>query len=626
MSNIHMKYGITDFVYPNEEAIKNPNDVRHISIQNNSISVVKSEKTEMNLSLDGFYTLIDGSEKNQIILNPYIGNDKTPYIVDRISLPNNTTFLAMLCEYKDVYDDNSIDWCFTNLIDSDNYVHDNIQNIDINYSINVIKGGYKKSLHYDDEIGHLWIGTTAGILQWDGKKMKLQNKFNSKINLLNVIDIDIDTNDNVWMITDDIDNENVITYYNTPLDTVRQFVINRSDIIDSQIKKIKIFSTSILVAITSKDLIILNYKDDKYEVKNKKSGYNFDFTSLIDICNFNNIIYFCDQKILYFYNMSTNSIDSIDLQLPTSENIQCLKVINDKAYIGTNENFIIYNIINNTINLYNTLNSIIYENEVMQIEHIFKNNINKLYLLQKNHVSVYNILNNEFEMVSNEINILENPIYHICPLIDSYEYIYFYGDYNYGDTADKSGLLKIKMINDSIIESVPESNKSNELIFIYPNLYNTLYSIDQPIYLLFSKLTFKDDIRSNIDILFKNNYIKDKNIDIYDYIHNCNIEILDYNINGNYFYMYKLTFDKSFLPSSEYDMTISNSIRSVDNSNLYDSYNLKFYTQNVSPIDGWNTIEKLMVLNSNEKNYLKDIYIRNKSNKEVTINFLFGKK
>lgn len=633
MSNIHLKYGISDFMYPNEEAIKNPNDIRHISIKNNSVSVVKAEKTEMELSLDNFYTLVDSTEERQIELNSYDDTKNlTPYFVDKIYLPDDTTFLAMLCEYKND-ENNLIDWCYANSIDNEIYKHDIPQDINIFHYINIIKGGYKNPLHYDEPIGHLWMGTSFGLLKWDGISMKLLNKYNSDLNIFNIIDIDVDTNDDVWMITNDQNFENIITYYNTSSNTFKQFTIDKNQLISSQIIKIKIFSTNTLLAITSNDFIILDYKNNTYKIINKRMGYNFLYLPLLDICYDNNMIYLCDNEVIYSYNMSTDIMSRINLNIFYDDSILTIKALDDKLYIGTHKFFIIYDIADNTFEKYNILNSNMFENVVNKIEILHNDNIAKLYLLHESHITIYDISNNEFIQILNSVNTDENEISNIYPvMIDNDEILYYYGIHALqidNNLSYKYSLFKIKMIDSSQKEFVPEDNKYNEIIFIYPNNHDHLYSIDQPIYLMFSKLTKINDIIDNINIMHKKIYIRDKNIEEYNYSDNCNVEqwneILGMS-NTDYFYAYKLTFNKSFLPSSDYNIFINKDILAFDNSELIDDYSIDFSTQNIAPVDDWSSIEKLMILNSNEKNYLKNIYIRNINRDNVLIHCLFGKK
>ena len=507
------------------------------------------------------------------------------------------------------------------------------QDINIYHHINIIKGGYKNPLHYDEPIGHLWMGTSFGLLKWDGISMKLLNKYNSDLNIFNIIDIDVDTNDDVWMITNDQIFENIITYYNTSSNTFKQFTIDKNQLISSQIIKIKIFSTNILLAITSNDFIILDYKNNTYKIINKRMGYNLFYLPLLDICYDNNMIYLCDNEMIYSYNMSTDIMNRINLNIFYDDSILTIKALDDKLYIGTHEFFIIYDIADNTFEKYNILNSNMFENVVNKIEILHNDNIAKLYLLHESHITIYDISNNEFIQILNSVNTDENEISNIYPvMIDNDEILYYYGIHALqidNNLSYKYSLFKIKMIDSSQKEFVPEDNKYNEIIFIYPNNHDHLYSIDQPIYLMFSKLTKINDIIDNINIMHKKIYIRDKNIEEYNYSDNCNVEqwneILGMS-NTDYFYAYKLTFNKSFLPSSDYNIFINKDILAFDNSELIDDYSIDFSTQNIAPVDDWSSIEKLMILNSNEKNYLKNIYIRNINRDNVLIHCLFGKK
>jgi hypothetical protein len=77
--------------------------------------------------------------------------------------------------------------------------------------------------------------------------------------------------------------------------------------------------------------------------------------------------------------------------------------------------------------------------------------------------------------------------------------------------------------------------------------------------------------------------------------------------------------------ASPYNIKLAMGSTSEDSSYLSNGLNVGFYTENIEPILGWNSLGKMLVLTGTNNNYTNNIYLRNTLNVTASITGLVGK-
>lgn len=608
------QFGLNKFSTSISQCPFNPDSVKAIVFQRNNLAVVNGPSTEMELVLSDFFSIINTASKFSFTI-PGSTSSSIPYEIYKIDNDiQNIKLLAILPSYGTVSNVNEfIEW--TPNIDNGVLYDEPIISpnpeygisFDIN-KINCIEFGWGCNISYTGGTGPLWIGTDGGLLKWDNTDMKLWNTLNSQSPSDFISSITVDSYNNLW-----IGSSKGLSKFNESTGFSQLYNSKNSSLLSDKINDIKLLSVDKIVVGTDMGMSIFNFNLNTWE--------SFDIYNTPQLL-YNNInkLAVKDSKILlgttggvFMYDSSTLSWNSTPFNSTNTpgwnapDDVKALAVNDTNVYVGTTNGLVIFPLTGGTAQTILAGLTGLVSNNITSLK-IVKYGLNEeLYIGHDDGISVFDITNEQWIFTANSSDYSQ--LVNIRDIIP---------DFLSGSTGGKtiffgntSGLNKIFTIGPTF-SVVPESNKSTNLLMVYPNTPG-LYPSLQPLYFLFSKPMNPASFESKV-------IFKDELTSSSCNTHGATVSGLWTWSNDNRV----ASFSSSLLKATPYSLRINFGSTAQDSSYLKENFYLKYYTENIVPEGGWLPLGKLMILTGTNDKFLPRIYLRNPQNFDVTLSVLEG--
>lgn len=485
-------------------------------------------------------------------------------------------------------------------------------------------GGY---IRYDNEgVGSMYAATNGGLLKWNGQNSILWNTLNSSLATDYLNCLEVDSSNNIW-----IGSNNGILQFNESGTTlsIKQLYTTSNSLLGSNIvNDIKKYSTDQIAVATDAGLSIFNTGGTAF------STYNIYNSPLLRHNKINTLTVSSEPYIfvgttggVYVFNPSQNIWNSHPLNSSTvngwtaPNNIQSITSLNGILYVGTTGGLVVIpysGMTGATAPLVGVTGSVIlagvsgpYSDNFRSLR-ISSYEGNQLYVGHGDDgISVYNIDDDQWWFAQGA----SGPITSVLPDsqsgISGSQTLYF---------SNNLGISKY-LTNTLDLSSVPDSTTNTDLLFSIPR-YGTssgnylldtsqLYSTEQPIYFLFSK-----DVGGSGSSFESFMTLK------------TGIGGTGSTVSGAW------SWDSTgkigiFTPTelskaSGYNLLVAIGATAVDGTYLTQGMNVGFYTENISPENGWNILGKILILSGSADHPIDSIYLRNTSSMDITVTALIG--
>ena len=619
-------FGLNKFANYFSACPANPDAVRVITIQKNNLAVTNGALTELELQLTGFYVTVSSASKMSFTL-PGNSNAAVPLIVHDLGLTgSNIKFLALYPQFGTAgstvgVSNEYVEWTNHSSLDSGTLLdaspvgpsYSTSSGLNVN-NINSIEFAWGKNMSYTGGTGPLWMGTDGGLLKWDGTDMKLWNTLNSNSSSDIIRSIAVDTNSNIWLASN-----NGISYFNEISGFSKFYNEDNSTILSNNVNDIKILSSTKIVAATELGMSIFNMSLNTWESFDMYTTPELSDNNIKKISILDNKIFLGTDSGVFLYDTSTLTWNSTPFNSNNTpgwtapDSVTSVASKGTYAYIGTTAGLIILPFSGGTAQTIMAGASGPISSNITSLRCVTYGANDKLYVGHDNGISVLDITSNVWEFTTNSsiytgfLNGVNDLIPDFLSGSTSGQTIFF--GTSAGNTAS-SGLYKVHTTG-ATYSIVPESTKSVNLLLTYPNTNSGLCASKQPIYFCFSKPMNISGFESST-VLSKN--LSGSSDVVYgNWTWSANNQTAKFTPSPY-----------SLEKSSPYNLTITSGPKSTDNSYLKERLNLGFYTENISPELGWNTLGKLMILSGTNDHYIQSIYLRNPHNFDVTINALIG--
>lgn len=640
MSLPKQSIGLTNFSTSISKCPPNPDAIHAIVFTKcDNLSVVNGAKTEIQISLTDFFIPVKDAAKTSFTL---LGkkDDGSPFTISKLDLggvssDDTSKFITLFPQFGKGASGNSLylEWATEDAIEKGTLlVTDPIEqggNVSFSFfQINRMEfsnGGY---LDYDGTgTGCIYAATNGGLLKWDGSHMTLWNTQNSNSTTDFISSIAIDSSNTVWIASND-----GIMQFNENSTSVnfKHFGAPPSQ----NILDIELFSPNLGVAGTDKGLYVFTrdgFVNETYNIYNSPL-LKHNYISKIAVSDDNMIfagttggVYALDYSAKKWCKYPLNSSFINGWSGPSS--VTSLASYNKNLYVGTTGGIVVipYVGITGATSSYagitaSYLSSPLSDNiSSLRVAAYGVNN----YELYVGHgmsggVSIYNFGSSTWNF-QDEISSIIEPVTDILP-----NYLSQTGNKTLflGSTGD-TGIVKM-LTGTTEFDNVPSSEDSIDILVTIPaggsfsgNMIDNskLYSIEQPVHIVFSR---------SMDTLitgesFQSFFSLKKNIDGSGATVSGNWSVQ----NDGRLAIY--TPSSSLDRASGYRMSLAKGSKPSDGSYLSSSFDVGFYTEDIVPETGWNTMGKMLTLSGSDTHYVKNIYLRNPQFMDVNVIALIGK-
>jgi hypothetical protein len=613
-------FGLNKFKTSVSQCPENPDAIKAIVVQSNNLAVVDGANTELELILSDFFMTIDYAEKRTINL-PGTSGQVVPYSIYELTNPGNIKFMALLTDFSGTTSSTNqyIEWTTKKSIDEGNLY--NLPTVgpsssvgislDIN-KINSLEFGWGSNISFLGGTGPLWLGTDGGILKWDGTDMTLWNTFNSEIQSDYVNSIVVDDNNNIWIGTN-----KGLSYFNedTGFSSFKNY--DNSDLLSDQINDLKLLSTNKIVIGTDEGMSIYNFEDDIWESFDIFSVPEMYYNQINQIeVNSTNIflgttggVFMYDYVGLSWNSSPFNSTNTLGWTGP--DNVTSLATYGSNLYVGTTGGLIILPFEGGTAQTIMSGATGPISSNIQSLRSVTYRTSHELYVGHDDGISIYNIDTDTWGFTANSINYSGlTGINDIIP------------DFLSGSTSGKTiftgsdeNFIKT-FTTGPTFGSIPETNKSTNLLMVYPDNATELYPSEQPIYFMFSKSMNPASFQGKAIL---------KYIGTTD----CTQSLISgATVTGSWTWSNNNKVAKftpaSLVKASQYNLKVYPGSTASDSSYLKGNFNLNFYTENKESEEGWTPMGKLMILSGADSHYLSGLYLRNPQSFSVNVTVLLG--
>ncbi len=645
--------GLTNFKGSISKCPPNPNAIRAIVFTKcDNLSVVNGANTEIQISLTSFFVPVQGAARTSFNLPGATAN--LPYNLYQldlggVDLDGGVKFIALFPNYgtgNTATSNQYVQWTNLNSID-EGVLFDQAPlgpsgSTSTSFSINQINqlefswGGY---LTYNSPgEGYLYAATNGGLLRWDGNDMALWNTLNSQspsdyISCLavNSSEVLVGSNEGVSVFT-----ESQGFYKNYTVG---------NGLPSNNVLDIEMLSTGYVLASTDKGFSIfdtLGTTFTNYNIYNSpllKHNYIPKITASDDL-----EIFAGTTGGVYMLNYTANSWKKYPLNSSTvtgwsaPDSVTCVGEYNGNLYVGTTGGLVIvpYAGITGSVSPYPGVTATTvtsgptgpYSNyfSSLRIE-----DYNGAYQLFAGHGddgvsgssgwSIYDIDSDTWFYQDDDAALAGGPITDVLP------------DYLSGSTGPhtlfigntaNSGIWNT-ITDTGDISQVPGTGDNANLLLSFPkglsgygNYYvdtSMLYGSTQPLYFVFSK-DMTGGATSGIS--FENFFQM-----------NTGIAGAGSTVTGSWVWDATGTWG-TFTPDSlekaqGYNFTVAQGSTAADGTFLKEGLNVGYYTENISPVLGWNNLGKMLTLSGTDGSYTSSIYLRNPQSSTVNFIALIGR-
>jgi hypothetical protein len=653
--------GLTTFDKRLPTCPPNPNSIRSIIFQKNNLSVVSGATTEIDISLLSLFIPVNSAARTtfnilgkipQQPLNIYkldlAGQDLNEEIKFLCLLPDygngSTPSLSVACGGSTVTQVSAsekeyIEWAFIDdieagqLYDAPNIGASATTSFDV-AKINKMEfswGGYVSATGSN---GKMWVGTDGGLIKYDGTNSYLWNTLNSNSSSDFIYALDVDPNNFVWTgsnfgLSKFSEDTGFMTNWNT----------SNSSILSNNVNYVKLFGVNKIAIATDSGLSIFD-KD--------RAWTNFTIYNTPELKQNNISVLSTDSDYLflgttggvYVYNFTTNDWNSSPFGTGTTGwtaplSVTALASSDNMLYVGTTAGLVIINYVGGTAtSIYSGLSGPAsdYYKSLRVVN-------NLLYAGHDDGLSIYDTATDTWTLAidSSDYSYLASGIADVLPDTISGSGVIFMG----GETGD-AGLARFST-GPTAFSLVPEADKVTNLLMSFPlnptstpnelppgvfggnwqtvlnNVTNIegsqLYPANQEMYFIFSK-----DMTGTGGTSSFQNFV---NVSL-------GLTGSTATVTGSW------SWDSTgrlgtFVPGTAlekaqgYNLTVSNGATASDNSYVKESLNVGFYTENIVPILGWNSLGKMLIHTGTENYLTQGLYLRNPQSTGVNVTTLIGR-
>ena len=636
MSAPKQTVGLTNFFGSFSKCPPNPDAVKAIVFTDDNLAVTNGSKTDLQISLANFFILVDNASMLNFTVEPLI-DSTVPYTLTKLDLSSiggtsdSAKFIGLLPNYgtgTSTVSANSmyLEWAIADSIESNNLKisSDKIsvnENTSLNFDkINKLAFSLGSHLNYSNiGSGEFFAATDGGLLKWDGNKLKLYNTLNTNSSTDYINTINIDSNNIIWLGT----NQGLYNFSHTT-EAFNELTKINDSLFSKNVHDIKIENGKLFIA-TDKGLSI---SDSIGEIVNNFTIYNsplFKHGNISSLTIKSSVAFAGTTGGVYIFDSTINKWNKFPLNSTTvngwtaSNSINSIESDAFNLYIGTSNGLVIlphigltgatsYPVQGLTATTIAAGGSGPYESSIQSL----KLDSNTLYVGHNtNAVSIMDTANNNW-IYAKQISLLNGAKVNDI-LVDSLSGTFYSGN-------NISGLVKIL---GATYSNVPGVENSTDILLSIPGATTTpngsyildsssLYSINQPLLIIFSKGMTGTNINSYIT-LSKGLTGESNNIQWSSSFSDQNYKIMN------------ITATASFTRSAGYNLSLAVGCTSADNSYVSDGLNIGFYTENIEPVDGWNVMGKIMFLSGSDIKNTESIYLRNPQTTGVNIVALIGK-
>ena len=626
MSLPKQQIGLTNFSGSVNCCPPNPDAIRAIVFSRDNLAVVNGATTEIQIPLDKFFIPVEEAARTSFTIPGTI--DGIPYVLDKLDLAGvqdtlgQVKFIGLFPQYGTGASANSmnIEWTTAKSIEQGELYTTpplpSLSNSNLEYwNVNKLSFSWGGSLNKSTGVtGKLYAATNGGLIEWDGSKTKLWNTLNTQIPTDYINSLVVDNDNTIWLAT----NIGVIKYQPT------QNGVFTTTPYNEYTNDIKLVSNDGFVAATNNGLSVF-YKDlsliGNYNVYNSPL-LKHNVIKTVEVSD-ELFIFAGTTGGIYVFDSNTMKWNPKPLNSSTvqgwtcSDEILSLAFYNSTLYVGTSNGLVYfpYSGITGSVTPFPGVNASVITNTDGPLSNNFSSlKIRRygddfnLYVAHGGTASGISVMN----MSSGDWWFTESntfPVNDIMPdfLSDSYQKIYI-GSHELG--------LQMWDTNSMILENVPGENSPSNLLLTIPSFATGLCSTAQPMTFLFSK---------PMEVLGLSNspYTIESFAELRKGL--TGGELINGEWNWDSTQRLATYTPESLSKASPYNLTISLGSVALDGSYLEDGLKFSFYTENISPVLGWNPIGKILTLSGSNTNHIDNIYLRNTETSGINIISLIGR-
>jgi hypothetical protein len=639
--------GLSTFAGSISKCPPNPNAIRAIVFTKcDNLSVVNGAATEIQISLTPFFIPIGQAARTTFTVPAKPANN-LPYDIYKLDLAGidvdgGVKFIALFPQYGTTASGNQLylEWAPENGIEEGVLFTGAPEapgattSFDF-FQVNGLQFGWGGNLSYSGGTGPVYAATNGGLLRWDGSTMKLWNTLNSASPTDFMSSLAVDSSNNLWIGS----NSGVITFNEVDGGSFGNYLASATGLPSNTINDIKLFPVNMVAAATDSGLSLFDTKGITFQNYNIYNSPLLKHNNLVKLEVSDDLIVFVGTTGgVYFFNTTNSAWGNYPLNSSTvagwiaPNSVQSLASYSGTLYVGTTGGLVEIpytgitgatfspgSVSGTTIlsGLTGPTSSNFTSLRVEEYGDIY------LYAGHGNNtgaISVFNITTDSWDYSLGVPGLSGGDIQDVLP------------DYLSGATSGMtlftgnnvdSGIYKIFTGNSSY-DTVPGAgNNCNLLLSVPKGMTSGAYSVDssqlystaQSLYFLFSK-DMTGGATSGISF---ENFVEVLN----------GVNGIGATLAGTWTWdsTGKIAeFQTTFQKAQGYNMRIAQGSTAADNSYLVEGMNVGFYTENISPVLGWNTLGKMLVFSGTDTNLVESIYLRNPQSTDINVIALIGGK
>ncbi len=650
----------------------NPNAIRSIIFSRDNLSVVNGASTEIQISLLPLFIPVSNAARTSISLPASIPNiPLTLYKLDLAGLDLNeeVKFLGLLptygasaaatsslCSGATVTGSTTefIEWAFIDDIEKGQLYDQTplgpIGNTSFDISvINKFDFSWGGWVNATGASGSMWIATDGGLLKWDGAEMKLWNTLNSNSSTDYINTLSVDSYNNVWVGTDN----GIARFFEKEGFSQKWNTLN-SPILSNNVTSLKVLPSNKIAIGTDSGLSIFDKNANTWKNFNSYNTAQLHHNLIKSISSENSYIFTGTTGGVYVYDSSTNLWNSSPFNSNTPgwtapNSVQCLESYGGNIYAGTTNGLVVVPYMGGTATTILSGATGPASNYYMSIRLVNKGGDYRLYIGHDNAYSVYSITSNSWisSSTSTSYPYLGSGVKDILPdyLSPAADETLFLGSlepteglarifagggsgasgasgpgFSYVPESDKlTNILLTIPLNPSCTPLAPPVTSPGQWKELLNNTTNVdasqLYANHQPLYFLFSK-----DMRGATGAV---NFINRVTV-------SSGLEGSSDVVSGAWTAnqtgkLFVFTPNAPLDKAAPYNLKVTQGATAGDGSNVKEKINVGFYTENISPVLGWNVLGKILIHSGADNKYTQGLYLRNPQVTGVNITTLIGR-
>ena len=636
--------GLTNFTGSFSACPPNPNAIRAITFTKcSNLSVVNGATTEIQIDLSSFYVPVKNAGRASFTI-PAKSSQMVPYVINKMDFGGLDTngqvkYIAIFPQYGTGASANSyyLEWASNASIETGELydlpvVGPGGESSFKFFNISQLAFSYGGSLdYYGGGTGSIYAATTGGLLKWDGTSATLFNTLNSNSTTDFLSSIAVDTNNYVWLGTD-----SGVVRFNEKGGFSTVFTTSNTSLPSNYINCLKLFGVNQGVVGTDNGLSI--FDTAKVSLTASYDIYNspllrHNYITCVEGSS-DPYIFAGTTGGVYVLNPTTSKWNKFPLNSSSvtgwtaPDEIQSVASCNGNLYIGTTGGLVILPYaaaVGATISpIPGVTASVVlgggtgpYSSNFCSLRVENCSGSNRLYAGHDNGgVSILKIDTNDWYYVGQIDGLSGSNILDVLP-----DFLTSASDTFYScSTIGEAGIQKT-LISSNLQDYVPGSEDRTDILVAVPGgtapgtgNYTVdgtkLYSINQPIYLVFSKPMDISSVAGGFSLVMG--------------ISGDGSPVTGSATLSSDGYVFTFTPDSPLQRAQGYNLKLSLGCTAEDGSYVAEGLNVGFYTENIDPILGWNPLGKMMVLSGSDIQLTSGFYLRNPQSIDVNIIALIG--